>query len=198
MATQQRSEETRVQILSAAGDCFAQSGYDGVSVAQICRRAGVSKGAFYHHFSSKHNLFLELIDEWLVEQDHKLAEIRDRSANVPEGLLAMSTLAPEIYRFAGQNITTLLQFLNQADLDTEVRQALHTYLKRYRAFFADLIRAGIKEGSLRSLDPDRAAQATLSLALGTLLQGLLDPVEEEESFRQSMQLLLEGLKPVPG
>jgi len=50
---QQRSEETRARILDAAIRRFAIAGYDAASVEDICTEAGVSKGAFYHHFPTK-------------------------------------------------------------------------------------------------------------------------------------------------
>jgi AcrR family transcriptional regulator len=64
---QQRGEETRSHILDVAGELFAERGYDATSVAGICARAGVTKGAFYHHFKSKQAVFLELRDRWLVK-----------------------------------------------------------------------------------------------------------------------------------
>ena len=66
---QQRSMETRKRILDAAQSLFSQSGYDATGVAEICRAAGVSKGAFYHHFPSKQAIFLELLDGWLSRLD---------------------------------------------------------------------------------------------------------------------------------
>ncbi len=62
---QARSEETRTHILEAALRRFANHGYSAASVDEICAEAGVSKGAFYHHFPSKQALFLELLNEWL-------------------------------------------------------------------------------------------------------------------------------------
>ena len=53
MGRQKRGEETRSRILDAAQGCFVQHGYDATGVAEICRSAGLSKGAFYYHFPSK-------------------------------------------------------------------------------------------------------------------------------------------------
>ena len=63
---QLRSTETQERILSAAETAFASQGYDGTSVSAICEAAGVSKGAFYHHFDSKQAVFLQLLDRWLA------------------------------------------------------------------------------------------------------------------------------------
>jgi len=61
---QQRSEETRKHILEAAQRLFSAKGYDATGVAEICQAAGVSKGAFYHHFLTKQAVFLVLLENW--------------------------------------------------------------------------------------------------------------------------------------
>jgi TetR/AcrR family transcriptional repressor of nem operon len=49
--------ETRDRLLETAVELVWQSNYCSVGVAEICKRAGVTKGAFYHHFDSKADLF---------------------------------------------------------------------------------------------------------------------------------------------
>ncbi|MDH3240170.1 MAG: TetR/AcrR family transcriptional regulator [Alphaproteobacteria bacterium] len=49
--------ETREKLLKTAIDLVWQSNYCSVGVAEICQRAGVTKGAFYHHFETKADLF---------------------------------------------------------------------------------------------------------------------------------------------
>ena len=66
MAHQRRGEDTRAHILAAAADCFTRAGYDATGVAEICARAGVSKGAFYHHFPGKQAAFMALFEQWLA------------------------------------------------------------------------------------------------------------------------------------
>ena len=46
----------REEILDCALDLFARQGYDATSVNQLIECAGISKGAFYHHFSSKEDV----------------------------------------------------------------------------------------------------------------------------------------------
>src|SRR5262245_2688411 len=53
------AEGTRVALLETAIDLIWRSNYDQVGVADICAAAGVTKGAFYHHFESKEELFYE-------------------------------------------------------------------------------------------------------------------------------------------
>lgn len=49
----------RTEILAAATDLFAESGFDGVSINAIACRAGTSKANVFHHFGSKDALYLE-------------------------------------------------------------------------------------------------------------------------------------------
>ena len=82
MANQQRSEATRARILTAAAVAFAGQGYDATGVAEICERAGVSKGAFYYHFETKQALLLTLVDVWLQELTRALGQ-PDPTARCP-------------------------------------------------------------------------------------------------------------------
>jgi len=51
---------TREHIIQVAGRLFLQSNYDGVSIQDITRAVGMTKGALYHHFTSKEQLFEEV------------------------------------------------------------------------------------------------------------------------------------------
>jgi AcrR family transcriptional regulator len=64
VATQQeRRERTVAAIVTAARPLVAERGYATVTVDDIATAAGVAKGAFYHHFSSKQALLDHLVDQ---------------------------------------------------------------------------------------------------------------------------------------
>jgi len=71
----QRREQTRSAILEAATAAFAADGYEATGVAEICERAGVSKGAFYYHFESKEAVFLDLCNTWLHSLEETLTTV---------------------------------------------------------------------------------------------------------------------------
>jgi AcrR family transcriptional regulator len=54
----------RDQIVAAAAECFARSGYHVTTMADIAEAAGVSKGTPYLYFASKEALFIALYEEW--------------------------------------------------------------------------------------------------------------------------------------
>jgi hypothetical protein len=65
----------------------------------------------------------------------------------------------------------------------------------YQNLIADFIQRGVDEGSLRPVDPPQAARWLLAMAMGLLLQGLLEPYElRSEIAQKGILLLIEGLK----
>jgi AcrR family transcriptional regulator len=59
---QQREDTTRA-LLVTARELFAAKGYANVSLAEIAQRAGVTKGALYHYFTGKHDLFRAVLEQ---------------------------------------------------------------------------------------------------------------------------------------
>ena len=190
---QQRSEETRARLLQAASKQFSTSGYDAASVDDICAEAGVSKGAFYHHFPSKQALFIALFEDWLKGVDAGLEAAR--KSTVPETLTSMSHMLPLIFDQAGGQLPMFLEFWRQASHDDAVWKMINAPYQRYLDFFSELINQGIKEGSFRKVDPESASQVIVSIAVGLLLQGLIAPdgTDWQKAAEESIKILMRGL-----
>src|SRR5579871_1236893 len=64
ISDKQEADETRSRLLDAALAIFAETGFDGASVRQICDRAGVRNiGAINYHFQSKERLYAETVKQ---------------------------------------------------------------------------------------------------------------------------------------
>ena len=192
---QVRSEETRGKLLQSAMKLFSEAGYDATGVAEICATAGVSKGAFYHHFETKQAVFLQLLEDWLRDVDADLLAALGEAPTVVEGLLRMAARTRGVFSAADGRLSILLEFWAQARKDPVVWQRTTAPFRRYRDIFAGIIRRGTEEGTLAPIDPDLAAQALMSLALGVILQGVLDPkgAEWDRVIQDTIRMLVDGI-----
>jgi len=118
---QQRSEETRTRIIESAIKLFSKQGYNASSVDDICLEAGVSKGAFYHHFKTKQALFIALLDEWLKNIDHAIEASKDNT--VPQTFMQMTEAFPYFFETASENLPMFLEFWLQASRDKKIWEA---------------------------------------------------------------------------
>ncbi len=112
-----RKADGRLKLLDAALALVRAKGYAGTSVDDLCRAAGVTKGAFFHHFESKEALGVAAADHWAVTTgalftaapyhdlddplDRILAYIRFRrdllTGELPQFTCLVGTLVQEAY-----------------------------------------------------------------------------------------------------
>jgi AcrR family transcriptional regulator len=190
---QQRSEETRSKILSSAIKLFSTHGYNAASVDDLCRDAGISKGAFYHHFKTKQDLFLALLDGWLQTIDNAIEASRELTA--PETFMRITEAFPYIFDTAGEGLPMFLEFWLQASRDEKIWQASIKPYRRYHKHFTALIKKGVDEGSFVEVDPELTSRMIVSTAMGLLLQSLMDPkgAKWENVARDSTAMLIDNL-----
>ena len=192
---QQRSQETRQRLLEAATRLFSQQGYEATGVAEICAIAGVSKGAFYHHFESKQAVFLALLEDWLARLDAAFTTVRQDSSDVPQAVVRMADMAGGVLASSGVQISIMLEFWMQAYRDPQVWEAAAAPYQRYQQYFAAMVEEGVRQGSLRPVDPQLAARTLVSLAMGLLLQAVFDPKATDWASEAggALQLVMDGL-----
>lgn len=69
MKQEEKSMLSREKILNAAGEVFAQKGFDAATMQDITEKSGLSKGAIYHHFKSKEEIMQALGDRMFFENN---------------------------------------------------------------------------------------------------------------------------------
>jgi AcrR family transcriptional regulator len=193
---QKRSLETQERILTAANTLFSSNGYEKTGVSQICQAAGVSKGAFYHHFPSKHSVFMTLLQQWLGELDRSFLAIESTSEDVLTAIHDMAASTDRIFHESQGQLSLFLEFWEKSIRDEKVWEETKEPFLKYFRYFSLLIKKGIDQGAIAPVDPASAARALIGLAIGTILQGMLYPQDTNwnEEMQKGIDLLLKGLQ----
>lgn len=118
----ERSERTRVLLFEATIECLLDLGYAGTSVNEICRRAGLSRGAQQHHFATKGELMAHAL-EYLVTKltDQITGAIRELAGD-PDRIAKGIDLLWQT--FSGTLSTAAMELWVAARTDPELRGAL--------------------------------------------------------------------------
>ncbi len=72
MATERKSEQTRLKIIDAAFKEMHKHGYQGMRIDQVLKNTDLKKGALYYHFSSKQELGYAVLEEGIQKNIYKL------------------------------------------------------------------------------------------------------------------------------
>ena len=176
-----KKETKRQQIRSAAYACFREHGYPLTTVDMICRSAGISKGSFYWTFSSKQEVFVDILHTWTDEVMDEIHE-QFRAAGRSDDYVAAITAALERELHRGRAIVPIwIEFAAQAPREPEVQAALSRFYSRVRAAVTEMLRPIL--GSALSEDELRAvAAAVFATFTGLVMQDLADPQQNAESM----------------
>ncbi len=195
MNKQERGLKTRSKILKMALLCFARNGFDNTSIEQICNRAGMSKGAFYHHFESKQHLFLELVNDWLKRIDERLQSLGLESGDVKETISKISSVAESVFKEAGDNVPIFLEIWLKIARDPAVHDKLVEPYQKYLSYFKDLIQKSIDSSNLKKVNAEATARLVIALSLGLLLQSYFEKENQdwEGITREAFLVFTQGI-----
>ncbi len=155
----QRGLERREQLMAFAAERFAENGFHPTSVAEIVQGLGVGKGVFYWYFSSKDELFLEILRDAQTgmrrRQEQAITGIDDPVVRIEQGIRATTAWSGE-----HRHLFALFQFAAteerfapalRAGQDIAVRDAVRH------------IREAIEVGAIAETDPEMQAHAVLGI-----------------------------------
>jgi len=145
----------RAQLFAAAMAVCAEKGFHATTVDDIAARAGLSKGAVYHHFESKLDLFVSLLEDSMDE----FAEMIDHGTrgSAREGVLAVIRAA--LAAFAPELRHAFVELFVVGLREPAFAERFRRHYDGMIAAGAKLIRSGIESGELRAdLDPEQASR----------------------------------------
>jgi AcrR family transcriptional regulator len=172
-----RRRATRERVLEAASEVFAERGFHGATVEDICERAGFTRGAFYSNFSSKDDLVLELSRrhaEDLVERIRRASKREHASAE--DVLRDVLTAMADDTRSKERWLVLTTEFTLHAIRDATARRAWAAQQRRVRDELVAVVDEAVsRQGLTLPLPTELFVLAAIALAQGTLTQRLVEP-----------------------
>jgi AcrR family transcriptional regulator len=152
----QRTEVRRTQIADAARAVAVKYGSEHVTVRRIAKEIGVSEGALYRHFKSKHDILSLMVER--IQED-LVADIKGGAAGqTPLGTLegALRSHISSMEQKKGVSFQVIAEIISLGDKKLN-RQASEA-LDRYAGHIRDLLSEGMEAGEIRQdVDPEKAA-----------------------------------------
>lgn len=171
--TKEEAEVTRRTLLLAALKIFSDKGYASSTLADIATEADVTRGAIYHHFGSKAELYKELLAEYSARGGRIIAEAIEEGGTIAEILhrvlrRQMEYLEEDPEFRAVMELTTF-KIAYDPELETVVQERQQETVALVESL-SGAMRQGIQSGSLRAdLDPVQAARAFVAFQHGILM-----------------------------
>lgn len=177
MARNKHPEETVNLILDAASKLFIEKGYDGTSLQDIINETKLSKGAIYHHFSSKEEIFERICGQIGEANSARLAAIRDDShlngRKKLKEIFRSSLLHPN-----QEAVLRIVPYLldNPRFLAIEIRDLLNVVAPE---FIQPILDEGVADGSIQ-VENTRAMAEVLLLMIDIWVNPMIQPSTPEE------------------
>jgi AcrR family transcriptional regulator len=154
--------DSRAAILEAAKLLFMQEGYRGISMRQIAEAVGVTKAALYYHFKDKEELFVAIVEQYLLAMSALIDEVasgtggtRAQIGELVRRILAQPPEQRSIIRLASQELSNISP-PNRA-------RFLEMYHSRFVGRITALLAEGMARGELRALEPNVATWTLLGM-----------------------------------
>ncbi|WP_065757783.1 TetR/AcrR family transcriptional regulator [Pseudomonas defluvii] len=187
--TRAAMQETRTLLLATARQMFSELGYAHTSMDDLTARAGLTRGALYHHFGDKKGLLAAVVEQLDAEMDERLRAITDTAENAWDGFrqrcrayLEMA-LEPEIQRIVLRDA--------RAVLGGGSPEAQRHCIESLRQLIENLVLQGVLV--------EAQAQALAALIYGSLAEATIWIAEADDGdvrlaqASQAFELLLRGV-----
>ena len=179
-------KDNKTHILATAFKLFFQKGYKSVTMSDLVKESGLSKGAFYHYFNSKEELYKHSMDMFMEHYLNNFSLEFNSDLSLKENLIAlydqfipitdnMNTSSQE----AAEGLSNYLILLQELMRKPDYRIKMAEYNQNFNAHFSEWIKIAQNRGEiLDSLDPDLLARHLTSLMKGIgVLHAFVDQSE---------------------
>ncbi len=163
------------QILQAALNTIAANGCATVTMADICKSAGLSKGGLAHYYKSKRDLFLAAFKAFFQQIFQRSRETMATHADPLDKLLSFDWLYDRDDPDGLLGYPVLFDFMSIAVHDEAYRELFQEWVENWLLLLKDAIVQGQAIGRFKEIDPEAAAKGISAIYQGIATRWFLAP-----------------------
>jgi len=184
-----RGQVTFDRLLKAAREVIGEKGYHDTSISAITERAGVAQGTFYIYFTSKKEIFRQLI--YYVHHEVRkyiqmsIKDVEDRKEAEIEGIKAF-------YRYCLE-YPQLYALIREAEfVDLEI---FRWHYSNFARAYAEKLREAMDQGQVREMNPEALAFSLIGISVFTGMRWPLweNRLPDEDELHTICEFVLRGI-----
>ena len=195
MAENLPKKERQSQIMEAAMKVFTKKGFASARMDDIVNESGLSKGAIYHHYNGKKDIFLALIAHWETQTfpDFYSKNGKERSASNTLRDFAKEIL--KVFKCRSHVFNAEVEFWSLSNQDDEIRKRSQELYEKIINLFELVIKKGIREKEFIEVNSRITAIYILSVFQGINWFCIFNDkkLKAENYIRNSIEMIIGGL-----
>ena len=178
---EQRSADTQRRLMEATIDALYETGYARTTTSEIAERAGVSRGALMHHYSTKEELVTVSVERLL---DETTEEIRTWLGRVRSGDLKLDDFLDHLWEmYSGRLLFVTIEHITEARHNETLRQSLMPVVREFHKALDATWREFFRGTSLSQAEVETVLTATTCMFRGMGIQTVL---REDNAYYETL------------
>ncbi|MCG8673536.1 MAG: TetR/AcrR family transcriptional regulator [Pseudomonadales bacterium] len=151
---EQKNEQRKQQIIEGSIAVLKEKGVAASSMNDFIKSSGLSKGGVYHHFKSKEDLLIGVLNYFFEQHVTDISEATIHDLNAYEQMRHFLTEREEILERVGELNQLMMDFFAHATTIESIRQQFELQYCHFQDYIALVIQKGIDNGEFKSsVDP---------------------------------------------
>lgn len=156
----------RDRILDESSELFRKKGFDGTSMQDIAEAVGILKGSIYYYFSSKNEIFRDVLTKGIEPVIRSSEKIMEK--NLPPTEKLKELLKNHLSYIMDHNFSLVIFFREREKISIEDTDKYLDYRDRYEGIFKSVLAEGIERGDFAEVDTSLTALAIFGMCNWTI------------------------------
>ena len=149
---QTKQDLRKDQILDAALTVLVQNGYEGSRMDDVVSKSQLSKGAIYWYYKSKKDMYLDLVNFWVIRYSATINHLVENDQAAPDQLKSLFNYFIDQYESDPDPFIALTEFWSMAQKDDDFRAKLQKVYSQFLEVLEKIVAKGIEDDDFKKLD----------------------------------------------